>query len=662
MIYHVDSEYTLSNDYSSRFKIQLILFLNRFLNSVESRHWSTKLKLTNLVWILRKVRHLVKSTRHQIIIYTNHDVSIEIIKQINLFIFSTDKLNLRLIRASEYIQRFSLTIRHKSEKFHIVSDALSKLFIFEKSSSNNNESEFDVLFTAFMIEMNIDFKKRMINEYKKNFVYVKIFDMLRSENNSNLFFIIDEDILYRKKISDESILFILRRMCVSQFMIKKILTIVHDEFNEHTDFDHIYDRLINSWYTRSLFKELRNYLKHCSKCQINKIRRHKLYENLQSILFSSISFHTLAIDFVLILSCSHTTMNNRMSITDKFSKRVIIISDRNTWTTSMWVKALFDRVDITDWELLKVIISDRDRKFLFDLWSILFQRLSVRLLYSTIYHSQTNDVSKHTNQTIEIALRYQIQAFKNNKNWSTIIEIMQRTINNSITFTEKSSNEMCYDFTSLISIDLFAKRFSRNSISIKIKIADSIAIKQMTAKKLYDWKHKIMNLKVKNWALLRFHKKYRIFSFIILNLKLSQQYVESFEILKKIDNLIYKLNIPSHWNIWSVISIAQLKFSSASIDDSFNRTFAFSSSISMKEESIHDDVRSYEVKKLLIKRNNLRRDIEYLIKWFDYDFEKDSWRSFKKLQNAMNLIKNFESNHVESFSAITTIKRERSKI
>ena len=161
--------------------------------------------------------------------------------------------------------------------------------------------------------------------------------------------------------------------------------------------------------------------------------------------------------------------------------------------------------------------------------------------------------------------------------------------------------------------------------------------------------------------MLRFHKKYRLFSFIILNLKLSQQYVESFEILKKIDNLIYKLNILSHWNIWSIISIAQLKSSSASIDDSFNKTFALSSLISMKEKSIHDDVRSYEVKKLLIKRNNLRKNIEYLIKWLNYDLEKDLWRNLKKLQNAMNLIKNFESNHVTSFSAITTIKRERLK-
>ncbi len=31
------------------------------------------------------------------------------------------------------------------------------------------------------------------------------------------------------------------------------------------------------------------------------------------------------------------------------------------------------------------------------------------MLYSTIYHSQTNDANERTNQTLEIALRYYIQ-------------------------------------------------------------------------------------------------------------------------------------------------------------------------------------------------------------------------------------------------------------
>lgn len=51
-------------------------------------------------------------------------------------------------------------------------------------------------------------------------------------------------------------------------------------------------------------------------------------------------------------------------------------------------------------------ISDRDSKFMSELWQIIFQRLRTAILTSTAYHPQTDGQSKRTNQTVEIALRY----------------------------------------------------------------------------------------------------------------------------------------------------------------------------------------------------------------------------------------------------------------
>ena len=55
-------------------------------------------------------------------------------------------------------------------------------------------------------------------------------------------------------------------------------------------------------------------------------------------------------------------------------------------------------------------ISDQDPKFRSKLWKKLFKLLKVDLLVSTAYHSQKNSLSKHTNQTVEIALKYLISA------------------------------------------------------------------------------------------------------------------------------------------------------------------------------------------------------------------------------------------------------------
>lgn len=117
---------------------------------------------------------------------------------------------------------------------------------------------------------------------------------------------------------------------------------------------------------------------------------------------------------------------------------------------------MLHKFDISDWELFKMIIFDRNRKFLFKLWTKLFQEFEIDLLYSTAYYSQTNKFSERTNQTLKIALRFHFQSKSDIKDWSnTIIDSIQRTFHNSISFIEKILNELCYGFISLQSMNPF---------------------------------------------------------------------------------------------------------------------------------------------------------------------------------------------------------------
>lgn len=122
---------------------------------------------------------MIESFKKSTIFFTNHDAALSIVKQTSLIINFIDKLNLRLVRAFEYIQRFNIIIKHKSDKQHIVSDVLFRL------ASENDENSFDseeldaliitlivinmmklnALFITILIEINDEFKVKIINEY-----------------------------------------------------------------------------------------------------------------------------------------------------------------------------------------------------------------------------------------------------------------------------------------------------------------------------------------------------------------------------------------------------------------------------------------------------------------------------------------------------------------
>ena len=67
--------------YPKRSDIETIMFLSRRLSPAGHRYWPTGLEVAGLVWCLRKIRHLVESSKLPIRIYTDHGASLGIAKQ-----------------------------------------------------------------------------------------------------------------------------------------------------------------------------------------------------------------------------------------------------------------------------------------------------------------------------------------------------------------------------------------------------------------------------------------------------------------------------------------------------------------------------------------------------------------------------------------------------
>lgn len=108
--------------------------------------------------------------KFKIIVYTNHAFILFIVKQFILITFSTNKLNLRLIRTSKFFSRFNFDVRYKFDKNHLISNALFKLSNDNKKSHSKSKNEFDVLhvYHTILIELKSKFRFKIIKKYIKN--------------------------------------------------------------------------------------------------------------------------------------------------------------------------------------------------------------------------------------------------------------------------------------------------------------------------------------------------------------------------------------------------------------------------------------------------------------------------------------------------------------
>ncbi len=173
---------------------------------------------------------------------------------------------------------------------------------------------------------------------------------------------------------------------------------------------------------------------------------------------------------------------------------------------SKWGNALLDRQDIADWGIPKMIIFDRDWKFLSELWSAIFKNLGIKLLYSTTYHLQTNGQSGQSNQTLEIALRFQISHNTSYRrvNWLGILPKIQKRLNNSWSATtNKTPNETALGFIPMTELNLLKPLINQtNPAMTRLDIANSIIFMQINSKFHYDRKHQPMILAIDDYTLL----------------------------------------------------------------------------------------------------------------------------------------------------------------
>ena len=166
-------------------------------------------------------------------------------------------------------------------------------------------------------------------------------------------------------------------------------------------------------------------------------------------------------------------------------------------------------------------------------------------------------------------------------------------------------NKIIYEFRINNSLTLLKNLSLKNYNCfrlIKREFVEKIITFVNVIKKLrYNVVYINIKLVVDDYVYLYLYNNYIIFN--LINRKLNQQRINFFKILKKIDILVYRFELSSIIQIYSIISIAQLKSTSV-FKTNFYRRFRSntknSSFVQLKNNNdLKNSIKVYEIKQLL---------------------------------------------------------------
>jgi hypothetical protein len=167
---------------------------------------------------------------------------------------------------------------------------------------------------------------------------------------------------------------------------------------------------------------------------------------------SSVPWEDISMDFVLRLPRTKRGRDIIFAVVDHFSKMAHFIlchkSDNASYVADLFFAEIVHLHGVSN-----TIVPDRDAKFLSPFWRTLWLKLGTKLLFSTIYHPQTDSQTKVVNHTLSTMLRAVLKSYL--KLWEECLLHIKFSYNRSVHSTTKVSPfQVVYGFNHRAPIDL----------------------------------------------------------------------------------------------------------------------------------------------------------------------------------------------------------------
>ena len=323
------------------------------------------------------------------------------------------------------------------------------------------------------------------------------------------------------------------------------------------------DVLVEHFYWPSMRAFVEEFCGNCITCK--KAKSHTLPHGLYTPLpIPHEPWVDISMDFVLGLPRTQKGRDSIFVVVDRFSKMAHFIPCHKSDDASH-VAELFFREVVRLHGIPRSIVSDRDAKFLSHFWLVLWNELGSKLLYLTACHPQIDGPTEVVNRTLSQLLRLCLK--KNLKSWEASLPFIEFAYNRQVhKTTGYSPFELVYGFNPLTPLDL-----------LLLPVNDHVSIdgkaKAEKVRTLHEQARANMEKKVEQYA--KYANKGRkqvVFDngdWIWLHLR-KERFLEKrksklhprgdrpFQVLKRVNDNAYKLDLPGEYNVSATFNVSDL--------------------------------------------------------------------------------------------------------
>lgn len=606
--------------------LQPIAYESRKFSKEEQNYPVREQELLAIFYCCLKFRHYLESNG-KFCVYTDHN-SLR-------YIFTQKPLtNKRIIRWLDELVNFDFDIKHVPGSKNLAADALSRLH-----RKDDDKKDDDQVMMLNMIEVmtKTDFEKQLKDAYQEDEFYQ---DVVKDKSKLKKYALrVKNDILIKINEEDTSdtVLYVPAKLRSS------IMYLCHEN-SGHFGRNKTVENMKRSYWWNNMNVDIEEYVKSCRSCQAIKYSTQKTPGLLQPIPPPTQKFAEVTMDFITHLPMSTAGYDCIMVVVDRLSKVAKFTPTKSTFQAPDVAASFFDKI-VCNYGLPLKIISDRDPKFTSLFWQELWSLLDVKLGMSTAFHPATDGQTEVINRILEDLLRSYCHSKQ--ADWLKSLPLCEFYYNNSVSSTTGYSPFFllygCHPLTS----STFTTHIPHLVENIKCE-----SLSDMVEKMQEETTAAIEHIKEAQARQASYANKKR--RELVLNVddkvmlsskninfagspKLSPRWFGPFVVTEKINDVAYRLQLPSGWRIHDVFHVSLLK---RFVEDSYDRAVVNPPPVSIDSSSSF-----FEVEKILDKRIITVRKkpvAQYLIQWRGFSMSDCTWEPIGNLKDVKPMIDAFE--------------------